>query len=67
MQKVIDNQIVKWEEAGMTEEQIEQVLSFSKKIFQPGMVSFMSLFFGLFTGVIIGLIISAIQKKTANQ
>ncbi|MDI9355616.1 MAG: DUF4199 domain-containing protein [Chitinophagaceae bacterium] len=66
-EKVKDDAIAKWEEAGMSEEQIDQVLEISKTFFEPGTMAFMTLVFGLSIGIVIGLVISAIQKKTAPE
>jgi len=51
----------------LTDEQIEQALSFSRKMMSPGIMSQIGLLWSVFLGFIISLISGLILKKTEDQ
>ncbi len=51
----------------LTDEQIEQALSISKKMMSPGIMSAIGILWSLFLGLIISLISGLILKKTEDQ
>ena len=58
-----DMAIVKWEEAGMSEAQIEQSLEFAEWFMAPGFMAISAFFGYMFMGGIILLIIAAFMKR----
>ena len=55
--------INQWEEQGMDDAQIEQMLEYSSWSLNPTAYTIISFFVVLFTGVIISLIVAAVMKK----
>lgn len=64
---ILQKQAEKFEEQGMSGEQMEQALSMTEKFTTPLMASIWLLAGGLFLGTIVVLIISAIMKKSNPQ
>lgn len=63
MDTIKDKQIEKFEEQGMSGDQIEQAMGFTEIFMSPMAMLIMGIIFGVIIGVIISLIISAITKN----
>ncbi len=65
MPSVLEFQMSQWEEAGMSEEQIEQALGMTEMFMTPVATAVSSIFNALFWNVILSLIVGALMKKEA--
>ena len=54
-------------ESGNSDDQVETAMSFTKKIFSPGMISISAFFVTAFLGLIISLITAAFIKREADS
>jgi hypothetical protein len=62
--QVKEQQMIQYEEQGMSDAQIEQAMSFTERFMTPGMLSLFGLLFSAFIGFILSLIISAFTKNS---
>ena len=60
---MLEFQISQWEEAGMSEEQIEQTKGMTEMFMTPVATAISSIFNGVFWNVLLSLIVGAIMKK----
>ncbi len=60
---IMEFQMTQWEEAGMTEEQIEQASGMTKMFMTPAAQAVSSILNGVFWNVLLSLIVGAVMKK----
>jgi len=59
-----EQQMIQYEEQGMSDAQIEQAVQFSEGFMTPGMLTLFAILFSAFIGFILSLIISAFTKNS---
>ena len=64
-ESILDMQIEKLEDQGVSEEQMEMQIGFMKKMMTPGALSFMGLGMTLIFGGLVSLVTAAVLKKEA--
>lgn len=64
MEMIRDQQMEKFQEQGMSDEQIDQAMEMAAKFSTPEMILIFGLLGGLFIGMIVVLIVTAITKKS---
>ena len=62
-----EQQIMQFEEQGMSDAQIEQTMEFTSMFLSPGAIALMGLIFGFIFGFIATLIMAAILKKNRPE
>jgi len=67
MPSMLEFQTSQWEEAGMSEEQIEQARGMTEMFMTPVATAISSIFNGVFWNVILSLIVGAIMKKVRQM
>ncbi len=61
--QVKEQQMMQYEEQGMSDAQIEQAMGFTERFMTPGMLSLFAILFSAFIGFVLSLIISAFTKN----
>lgn len=67
LENIKQTQIIKMEEQGMSDAQIEQAMKVSENFMGPTAMLIFGIVFGVFFGFIIALIVSAITKKSRPE